>query len=334
MITLYVDPMRGDDKNSGSKTSPFLTIQKAIDRAQPGTMIMLEKGNYLQNVITKRNGTPSNPIIIKGTASAVLKGGGGAHIFEINHSYITLDGFTIDGLFGNPDKAIGYRDKLIYAIGKEAKCGVTDLRILNMILKNSGEEAVRLRYFAHDNEIAWNTITNCGVYDFKFGGGADNGEGIYIGTAPNQLNDGRNSTNDLDQSDNNWIHHNTIDTQGAECVDIKEGSSGNIVEYNTCSGQQNPNTAGLQSRGTFNVFRNNTIFGNAGAGIRLGSDMATEGINNDVYENDIHDNNSGGIKFMSQPQGKVCSNRITDNTGGDSVGAYWRNFSPTSQCEK
>ncbi len=333
-IMLYVDPMRGIDTNPGSKASPLLTIQKAIDRAQPGAVILLEEGIYMQDVITRRDGTLSSPITIKGPATAVLKGGGSAHIVEINHSFITLDGFTIDGLYGNPDKATGYRDKLIYAIGKDAKSGITGLRIVNMILKHSGGEAIRLRYFAHNNEVAYNTITDCGIRYFKFDSGAENGEGIYIGTSAGQLNDGRNPTNDPDQSNNNWIHHNNINTQGSECVDIKESSSGNIVEYNTCTGQQNPNTGGLQSRGISNIFRYNTVFGNAGAGIRLGSDMPGEGINNDIYDNDIRDNKSGGIKFMSQPQGKICSNIMSNNNGGNAVGTYSRNFSPVDQCQK
>lgn len=329
---IYVDPTKGNDQNSGSETAPLKTIQEAVDRAQPGNSIILAAGTYLQDIVSRRDGLPDSPITIKGPPTAIVKGGGSSHIIEINHNYITLDGFTIDGLYGDPNKALGYRNKLIYAIGKEAMSGVTGLRILNMTLQNSGGEAIRLRYFAQNNEVAYCTISNCGIYDFKFNFGADNGEGIYIGTAPNQRGDGKNPTADPDQSNNNWIHHNIIDTQGAECVDMKEGSSGNIVEYNTCTGQKVSNTAGLQSRGNGNIIRMNKVYGNVGAGVRLGGETQTDGIKNDVYGNDIHDNQAGGIKFMSAPQGRICSNIMSNNAGGNSVGSYGSRFNPATRC--
>jgi len=331
-LIIYVDPVNGGDQNTGSEVAPLKTIQAAIDIAQPGSNIILAAGVYLQDVISKRDGLPNAPITIRGPPTAIISGGGKSRIIEINNDYIVLDGFTIDGLHGDIDKASDYRNKLIYALGKETRSGVTGLRILNMTLRNSGGEAIRLRYFAQNNEVAYCTISDCGIYDFKFGGGEDNGEGIYIGTAADQIGDGKNPTVEPDESNNNWIHHNFIDTQGAECVDIKEGSSGNIVEYNTCTGQQNPNTAGLQSRGNGNIFRNNEVYGNIGAGVRLGGDTPTDGINNDVYMNNIHDNQSGGIKFMSKPQGRICSNTMLNNTGGNSVGTYKYLFTPTDKC--
>ena len=52
-------------------------------------------------------------------------------------------------------------------------------------------------------------------------------------------------------------------------LDIKEGSSFNIVEYNKCTGQRDPNSGGLDSRGNDNIFRYNEIYDNLGAGVRL-----------------------------------------------------------------
>lgn len=54
-------------------------------------------------------------------------------------------------------------------------------------------ECVRLKNFVVHAEITGNTITTCGVHDYKFGDAltdtdADkNGEGIYIGTSINQV---------------------------------------------------------------------------------------------------------------------------------------------------
>ena len=331
-IDYYVGPTGNDTNDGKSSSAPLKTIQKAIDLAQPGDTIHLADGVYLQDIISKYNGTASAPITIKGSSAAVVKGGGNSRIFEINHDYITLDGFTIDGLYGSSTSASGYRDKLIYAIGKTPGDGVAGLKVLNMTLKNAGGECLRLRYFARNNEIAYNAIGPCGIHDFVFNAGGKNGEGVYIGTAPEQLTDGKNPTADPDQSNNNWVHHNTFNTQGNECVDIKEASSGNVIEYNKCTGQKDLNSGGMDSRGNGNIFRNNEIYGNIGAGVRLGGDTSNDGINNDVYLNNIHDNQNGGIKFQRTPQGKICGNTMFNNTGGDSVGSYGSQFNPTVPC--
>jgi hypothetical protein len=222
-----------------------------------------------------------------------------------------------------------------------------------LTIKNAGGECLRLRYFAHDNEITGNTIGPCGVQDFKFPSTHKNGEGIYLGTSSNQWTDGKNPTPDPDGSTNNWIHNNTFNTQGNECVDVKEGAYGNIIENNKCTGQSDPNSGGFDSRGDANIFRNNESYGNLGSGVRLGghkvcfngADVRNDpsscpsdyqfiqyGKNNDVYGNSIHDNASGGIKFQVTPQGKICSNTMLNNSGGDSVGTYGSQFNPIVPC--
>src|SRR5258706_4306684 len=182
----YVSPT-GSDSNSGdAATTPLKTIQKAVDLAQPGDVISLAPGAYLQDILSRRAGNADAPITIKGPASAVVMGGGHARIFEINHDYITLDGFTLDGLWGDPNSASGYRDKLLYVLGVAPLDGVSGLRVLNMTFKNAGGECLRLRYFAQHNEISGSTFVGCGVHDFRFGAGGKNGEAVYIGTAPEQ----------------------------------------------------------------------------------------------------------------------------------------------------
>ncbi|HEX5692393.1 MAG TPA: right-handed parallel beta-helix repeat-containing protein, partial [Roseiflexaceae bacterium] len=256
-----------------------------------------------------------------------------ARIVEINHDNITLEGFTIDGQAGDANSAAGYRDKLLYAIGTASRDGVQGLKVLRMTFRNAGGECLRLRYFARDNEIAHSSFTNCGVHDFRFGAGGKNGEAVYIGTAPEQLGDGKNPTTEPDQSSGNWVHHNSFNTQGNECVDIKEAATANIVEGNTCTGQRDPESGGFDSRGSGNIFRRNQSYGNTGAGVRLGGDQSGDGVSNDVYDNAIFDNRAGGIKFQRTPQGRICGNTMQNNSGGNAVGSYGAQFSPTASCE-
>lgn len=318
--TFYVSPA-GSDANSGARPdAPLATIQLALDRAGPGDRVSLAPGAYAQDISSRRDGTAAAPITLSGPRDAVLHGAGRSRVIEINHDHITVEGFTVDGLWGRPDRREGYRNKLLYAVGTAAGDGVVGLRVLRMTFTNAGGECLRLRYFAQHNEVAHSSFAGCGVYDFKFRGGGKNGEAIYIGTARNQLGDGRNPTDDLDQSSYNWIHHNRFDTGGNECVDIKEGSAENIVEHNSCTGQRDPNSAGLDARGDRNVLRGNHVYGNVGAGVRLGGEDALDGVDNEVYHNTIIGNRSGGIKILRPRQGLLCGNELRDNGAGAVVG--------------
>jgi len=328
----YVNPA-GDNSDSGTIERPWRTIQQALDRAGPGDMITLLPGHYYQDMQTVRSGTAKDPIRIVGPSSAVISGAGSARIFEINHSHITIEGITFDGRFGERDTRRSYRDKLVYIVGTSPRSGPQGVAFHRVTFANAGGECVRLRYFASRNIIAYSTFRACGVHDFRFGAGGKNGEAIYIGTSPEQIRHRDMPTSDVDRSNGNWIHHNFFDTQGNECVDIKEGASGNLIEHNRCSGNLDPDAAGLTSRGDDNVFRYNEVYNNRGSGIRLGGDRPNEGIRNDVYGNRLHDNMNGGIRFQRYPQGTVCGNTSERNPGGAATGTYARSFRPTEACD-
>lgn len=318
--TYYVSPA-GSDANGGERPGAALaTIQLAVDRALPGERVVLAPGVYRQDITSRRDGTAAAPITIGGPREAVVKGGGRGRVVEINHDHITLEGFTVDGLWGRPDRPEGYRDKLLYAVGRRPGDGVVGLRVLHMAFANAGGECLRLRYFAQHNEVAHSSFVGCGAHDFRFGGGGKNGEAVYIGTARDQLGDGRNPGDELDRSGYNWVHHNHFDTGGNECVDIKEGSAENVVEHNSCTGQRDPDSAGMGARGSRNIFRGNHIYGNVGAGVRLGGEDAGDGLDNTVSHNRIVGNGGGGIKIVRPQQGPLCGNELRDNGAGPVVG--------------
>ena len=335
-IHYFVAPT-GNDNNSGlAATQPFKTIQHALTLVKAGSTIYLAPGDYLEDVSTQSNGQADAPITIVGPSTAVLHGAGKVSIaFLVNHDYYTLVGFTIDGLHGDPTKEKSYTDKLLYVQGYQAHKGVTGLHVLNMTLKNAGGECLRLRYFAHANEVAYSTILNCGRMDFQFGNPGKNGEGIYLGTSSTQWNDGKNPTADPDESTDNWIHHNTMNTQGSECVDIKEGAHNNIVEFNNCTGQHDKDGGGLDTRGDNNIFRYNVVYGNLGAGIRLGGHTVNGieyGKNNQVYGNQIYDNTTGGVNIAVGPQTKICGNTLKISSGKSVFGNAGNKYDPEAPC--
>jgi hypothetical protein len=317
-LTYYVSP-KGDDVHEGLVSGePLRTIQRALQLAKPGDKIQLADGEYYQSFRTASSGRPGAPITITGSQNAVVRGEtSNNRIIEINHDYITLKGFKVDGWDGQGATRDDFRDKLIYAIGTQPQKGVNGLVITQMTIQNDGGECVRLRYMAQDNEVSHSTVRHCGIYDFRFKEGGKNGEGIYIGTAPEQRRDGRNPTADVDRSKRNHIHHNLIETYGNECVDVKEGASDNLVEHNTCRHQQDPESGGMDARGNANTFRFNIIEQNVGAGVRLGGDEEDDGTHNNVYENTIKNNQRGALRVVRFPQGAICGNTMNGNGDED-----------------
>ena len=334
-VDYYVDP-DGDKANSGrSVSSPFRSIQQAMQLAQPGDTVHLLPGHYYQDVYTVRDGAPGKPITVTGTASAVVHGQASNRIFQVHHDYISLIGFTIDGLRRNaqPNRMGAFREKLLYVIGYDVRDGVQHLRVLNMTFRNAGEECLRLKYFARHNEIAYSSFHDCGIWDFVFHAHGVVGEAIYIGTSSKQWD--INLTIEPDITAHNWVHHNIIDTQGNECVEAKEGTEHNLIEYNICKGQKDPNSGGIVSRGEANIIRYNEIHGSVGAGVRLGGhlvDGIQYGVDNQVYGNLIAGNQAGGIKILVERQGMICGNRLWDNAAGATSGSFADSYEPARAC--
>lgn len=66
---------------------------------------------------------------------------------------------------------------------------------------------------------------------------------------------GKFTTNGPDRCDYNLIIGNTITPNANECVDIKEGSSFNIIEDTDCSKQYDPDSGCFSVRGSNNIVR-------------------------------------------------------------------------------
>jgi hypothetical protein len=87
--TLYVDAQRGSNANSGIADSPWQTIQKAADSAQPGDTVLVAEGDYPERIRVTRSGAPQRPITFEAHGRAVTQG------FTITADYIRVMGFEI-----------------------------------------------------------------------------------------------------------------------------------------------------------------------------------------------------------------------------------------------
>ena len=331
--TYEVDPALGDDATgTGSVAAPFRTITRALAAAQPGETVVLRQGTYDEHVVTVRPG-----VTVTGPRGAVLRGADTSQrVFEVRHDDTTLRGFTIDGKVCAALVRECFRGRAIWVQSTVAHRGLTGVTIDGMLLANLGGECVRLKYFTTGSLVTRNTIGPCGMWDFAVPntGTGQNGEGVYIGTAPEQLD--RNPTPEPDGSNGNAVYGNAIDTRAGECVDIKEAARDNDVAHNLCTGQgpRNGNSGAMDSRGPSNTFRFNVIHHNAAAGIRIGGDRPGDAVGNDVLHNVITDNARGGIKVQDPgPHGRICGNLMRGNVGGDAVGDYKDTIGdPTAPC--
>jgi hypothetical protein len=326
-----------NDSSSPSWVKAGNGIQAALDRAQPGDVIQLQPGVYTPTkaLQTKRHGEAHRPITIKGPESgldvsrrneAVIIASG--HVFNIDHSYYVLDGFTINGQpdleFADiptaPRALLAYKDKnqsriadsrLIY-IGNTAR-DVTGIVITNMFLTGAGGECIRMRNFTTNSKVTDSLIYRCGFVaknkEYRY----HNGEGIYIGTSPKSTDQPYHKN---DGSNNNLVQNNVIQTFAAECVDIKENAAGNIIDSNQCLYGLGPDTANeaiLEVRGKRNQITNNTIQHSWGYGIKLWSDNASSGGANIVAGNRLSNINSDVITVKKQSQpAEVCENSYAD----------------------
>ncbi|CAM9262723.1 unnamed protein product [Pylaiella littoralis] len=304
-----------------------MTLTAALDMAMAGDTISLGDGIYREPIVTMHAGEEGKPLVIEGGRGAVINYFSGDRslmwsqkVVDVRHSWITLRGFTIDGHLDDKEEEESYVDKCIWVegqdeptmvphSGREVESSLIGTVIEDMKIQNCGMECIRMRNWVTNSVIRDNDIEDCGIYDYRFQFDGKIGEAIYIGTSSNQWTDGE------DVCSYNLVTGNKLVPRANECVDVKEGSTMNVIEYNDCQDQRDSDSGCFDSRGNDNTFRYNTAEGCEGAGIRLGGHVINGfvfGVDNHVYGNDFSETEGGSIKARRDPQGVICGNSCTD----------------------
>ncbi len=258
-----------------------IDLQEALNNAKAGDNIVLKDGVYNGNFIipAAANGSSDKAITLSGSKKVILDGNTIAkgYVLHLQASYWIIKDITItNGLKG------------IMCDG--ANHNVID----NITVYNIGEEGIHFRKFSSHNVLQHSTITNTGLKT------ADYGEGVYIGTAVSNWSRYTNGVED--KSDSNKVLNNTIGPNiTAECIDIKEGTSGGIIRGNKFNSTgitgANSGDSWIDVKGNGYLIESNTGFNPAGSVLKDGYQVhcAVDGWGNfNIFKSNVSEINVDG----------------------------------------
>lgn len=274
-------------------------LRTALSQALPGDEIRLAPGAYVGNFTIGHGGTATAPVVLCGDSDAILDGGVTATGYTLhvwNAPYSVVQGFTVE----HGQKAL--------MIDNSTNVTVDDLTV-----QSTGYEGVVFRHGSSYGVVRNSTITDTGLNAPQYG------EGVYVGSADNNWVNGVPDRTDGVQVLNNHIGPGVT----AEEVDVKEGTTGGVVQGNVFDGSGMVSvTAGAQS--WVDVKGNNwLVSGNVGRyTIRHGftDSLAVTGWgNNNVFTANLEYVNAMGygVKVVTGVKGvKVTTSNVV-------VGAYY-----------
>lgn len=295
LAAAFVLPASAGAATVNCSTASCLT--SALANAAPGDRIILAAGTYTGNFVSGVNGTSSNPIIIESASAAnkaILNGGGTSSGYTL---YLTGDYTQVKNIkVTNAKKGI---------MIDNANYGLID----GVEVYNIGEEGVHYRDGSSNNVIQNSSVYDTGKVT------ADYGEGVYVGSDV-----GKWGTY-VKEANNNRITNVTIGPNvTAESVDIKEGTTGTIVENSTFNGTgisgANAADSFMDVKGNNSIIRNNTVYRN-GNSIIVDAFQVHErstgwGYNNDFYNNTVNlDNATPYVVLVNGGSATACNNMRT-----------------------
>lgn len=193
-------------KSGVTEVSTAAALKTALAKAKPGMLIQLANGTYKGNFVASTSGSAKLPIALCGGASAVIQSSGGYGV-HLQGNYWVLSGFTVTGA----EKGI-----VLDGASNNVLTGLTVTKI--------EQEGVHFRAASSHNVLRSSHVSYTGQKSPGFG------EGVYIGSAESNWKGGP------DKSDDNQVIDNTIDHTGAENIDIKEGTTGGLIQGNHFDG--------------------------------------------------------------------------------------------------
>lgn len=278
-------------------------LKSALSAAAPGDKIIIKAGTYTGNFVMTKSGSSSAPIGLCGSDNVILDGGSlsSGYGLHIKASRLVIANIKVT----NAKKGI-MLDSSNYNL------------LSNLEVFRTGEEGIHFRTHSSNNTLQDSKIYNIGIQTPAYG------EGVYIGSA--KSNWSTYTGGNPDKSDNNKILRNIIYECRAENIDIKEGTTGTIIDGNEFDGSliQNVNSADswIDVKGN-NITIKNNHGKNTGTKLLDGyqTHQPLEGWSkNIVFSNNTSDVRGAGyaIRVDSKSSNVTveCSNSVTNASQG------------------
>lgn len=133
MATYYVD-VNGNNSGTGSESSPFRTIQFALDRGlDAGDVIIVRPGTYREALYINDGGSAAGNVTLKAEVPGsvlLLPPSGSWNGISVNANYVTIQGFEIANANGD---------------GIEAN-NVHHIKVLDNVVHGSGESGIQFNW--------------------------------------------------------------------------------------------------------------------------------------------------------------------------------------------
>lgn len=249
-------------------------LRDALKNAGAGNTILLAGGEYEWEqkgtggslFMSSAEGTANAPVTIKSTDKsnpAVIKG---KNFSDGIAFYITGDYWNIEDIvFCDARKGIILDNS-------------NHTTIKNVSVYNIGEEGIHIRDGSSDCRVIEANVHDCGLLNQNYG------EGIYIGSAK--------STSGYSHDCNDNIVQNCIigPNVKAECVDIKEYTTGNIIENCTMyGGGMTATDSFIDIKGNETTVCNNIFYDdeniNITDAVQVHCQVDGWGLDNEIYSN-------------------------------------------------
>jgi len=275
-------------------------LKRALATAKPGDSIILKDGVYEGKFVIEASasGTKAAPIILTGGRNAVLDAGSieTGYVLFLKANYWKLKGFTVqNGLKGIVTDGANYN--------------VID----GLLVTQLGEEAIHFRTFSKHNIVRNSEVTHTGKKRPGYG------EAIYIGSA--YSNWAKYADSKPDQCDSNQVLNNKLGPfVTAECIDVKEGTTGGIISGNNFEAKgitgENSADSWMDIKGNYYLIENNKGQNTQPSALKDGYQVncAYEGWGSyNKFKNNISDVNADGyginIKLKSS-KGEAVGNEV------------------------
>jgi hypothetical protein len=316
--SIYVSPS-GNDTGSGSISSPYKTVQKALDSVKAGQTIYLRGGNYVGLNTFKSSGSEGKYITIKNYKNEAphltMTSGTDGAIFSLDgNDYIKIEGLDIGNYSSN--KAYG-----ILLDGDENHIIIRNNSIHDIITTKPGEnqdgEANAILCYGEGktkdssinniciegNEVYNNTTGWCEAVSIA-------GNVKYVNVINNNVHDNTNIGIDF-YGNAGYCKIKSLD-QPRYCVAAGNEIYNSVCDYTEC--------AGLYVDGARDIVLENNISHDNMYGIEIGSEelQADYPVKNITVRNNlVYGNDYGGIRiggYDEKKTGYVKNTKIYNNT--------------------